>query len=119
MKISQFEFLKVLSELTFNGRPVRPDAWVLRSEDVKEFIAVKCKETPEDYITIGKLYFGAYYDEDKDSFYIIDDTGELLFCCTEDCSHLGGGSWDIQDLETLTDKGEEALSRIESKLKTI
>jgi DNA-directed RNA polymerase subunit N (RpoN/RPB10) len=49
----------------------------------------------EDYITKGKRY--DVLNEDENTFSIIDDVGQQLYCCLKvDCSHLGeNGSWKL------------------------
>ncbi|MBY8333152.1 hypothetical protein [Qipengyuania pacifica] len=46
-----------------------------------------------EYLTPGKAYeaFGA--DDDEDSFKVIDDTGDTLFCLRTGDAHLNGLDW--------------------------
>lgn len=59
--------------------------------------ALEKDEWREPYLSLNKMYpIDAWYE---DSFDIAADDGEMLFCLITECSHLGGGDWEIIEVE--------------------
>lgn len=54
-----------------------------------------------DYVKERFLYKITRFNPDvPTSFWIIDETGEELYCRTNGCAHLGGGNWKIVEVNS-------------------
>lgn len=49
------------------------------------------------YLSPNKLY--PIYVWDNSSFEITSDDGEMAYCLMTGCAHLGGGDWEIIEVE--------------------
>lgn len=63
---------------------------------------VKTDQVPADcdYLTAGKLYDVAFYaDLYHETFMMLDDDGDDIFCSFQDCAFLNGGDWEIVEYD--------------------
>lgn len=48
-----------------------------------------------EYLTKGKTYDIIQWDESGTMFYITDNSGEVLNCLTDNCSHIYPKKWEL------------------------
>lgn len=49
-------------------------------------VPLRCK-----YLTNGKPY--AIKPDTEEGFELIDNVGDMIYCCWSECAHLAGGNW--------------------------